>query len=189
MAIEITNNGGSIKIKNGAVVRHIFKAQILEVSVIKGNTIKIDIGQGALHNVFAPFAEVTIPVAGNVDALRDVIADMLDPDAAPMGGATEAKQIEQITKLTDLNTAIATLQTSVATMDSKLSYEDPMRVDDSGAEILYKGFSNKLAPVDGQADWAIQRIRKENGIDVYTWANGDRAFDKVWDNREALIYS
>lgn len=188
MAIEVTDNGGSIKIKNGAQIRHIIKSHILEVSVIKGNVIKIDVGQGALQNVFIPYGDVTVPVSPNVDSLRDTIADMLDPAAAPSGGATEANQVAEIAKLTDLNAAISELQTVVNAIDAK-TVDAPKRVDDSGAEIVYNGYSSKAAPKDDQQDWAIQRIRKENGVNVYTWANGDRLNNKVWNDRETLIYS
>ena len=48
MGTEITNNGASLKIKNGTLVRNIMKNQILEIAVVKTNIIKIDIGKGAL---------------------------------------------------------------------------------------------------------------------------------------------
>jgi hypothetical protein len=188
MAIDITNNGGSIKVKNGTQVRHISKNQVLEVTVIKNTIIKIDLGKGALQNVFIDYGVVTTPVTGNAAALRDAIADMLTPATGPTGGATEAKQVEEISKLTDLNTAIASLQTLVNTIDAKIFY-DPKRVDDGQVELVYKGFSNQAAPDDAQPQWAIQRVRKENGVDVYTWANGDRLFNKVWNDRETLNYS
>src|SRR5688572_3089094 len=101
MAITIVDTGGSLKITNGTQVRHIVKSQILEVAVIKTNIVKIDIGKSALQNVFITYGDVTTPSTGSPAALRDAIADMLAPADPSTGGATEAKQDTEITKLTD----------------------------------------------------------------------------------------
>ncbi|MBL7932315.1 MAG: hypothetical protein JNL60_10450, partial [Bacteroidia bacterium] len=72
-ATTITDNGASLKLTIGTQIRNITKSQIIEVSVIKTNIIKIDIGQGALHNIFIPYTDVTSPVTANAAALRDKI--------------------------------------------------------------------------------------------------------------------
>jgi uncharacterized Fe-S cluster-containing MiaB family protein len=52
MATEISNNGASLKIVVDLAPRYILKNQIREVEVVRDTIIKIDIGQGALYNVF-----------------------------------------------------------------------------------------------------------------------------------------
>src|SRR5687767_15151555 len=136
MATEISNNGASLKIKIGAQVRDIMKHQIQEIVVVKTDTIKIDIGKGALYNVFIPFADVTVPLVADVDALREAINDMLAASVA--GNATEAKQIEEIAKLNFLNDAVNNIKNSVSTLDSKIFFE-PVLVDESNPNIIYKG--------------------------------------------------
>jgi hypothetical protein len=188
-ATTIVDNGGSIKITIGTVIRNITKAQIVEVSVIKTTIIKIDIGQGALHNIFIPFGDVTAPSTANAGALRDAIAAFLPTGGggAGAGNATEAKQIEEITLLTNINSSMNTMRGLVTTIDEKIFYE-PLLVDDGGAGIIYKGFaqpgSNQEAPV-----WAIQRIRREGDVDVYTWANGNKNFSNSWIERETYPFS
>lgn len=131
MATTITNNGASIKIDNGATIRNIMKNQIIEVSVIKTNVIKIDIGQGALNNVFIPYVDVTSPIAASPGVLRDAINDFMANtvnSGSASGGATESKQDTQIskqdaqtTKLTSLDTTASTINTKVNSIDVSAS--------------------------------------------------------------------
>jgi hypothetical protein len=185
MAIEISNNGASLKIKNGTQVRNIMKNQIQEIVVVKTDTIKIDIGKGALYNVFIPFADVTVPAVADAEALRDAINEMM---AAPaiVGIATELKQIEEINKLTALNDAVSNIKTSVNTLDSKIFFE-PVLIDESNPNIIYKGFASPAAKTD-EAVWAIQKVSNTGDICSYQWADGDKNFDNVWNNRAALLY-
>src|SRR5436189_202410 len=118
--IQITDNGASIKIVNGTQIRNITKSQIVEVEVIKGTTIKIDIGQGTLNNVFIAYADVTVPAVADAAALRDAINTMMAPAASgSSGGSTEAKQDTEITKLTNINTLIDNLKTLLTSLDNK----------------------------------------------------------------------
>lgn len=186
MATEISNNGASLKIKNGAQVRDIMKHQIQEIVIVKTNTIKIDIGKGALYNVFIPFADVTVPLVADVDALREAINEMLTTTSVA-GNATEAKQIEEIAKLNILNDAINNIKNSVSTLDSKIFFE-PVLVDESNPNIIYKGFASPAAKVE-DAVWAIQKISNTGDVCAYQWADGNKNFDNVWNNRAALSYS
>lgn len=185
MAIEITNNGASLKIKNGTQVRNIMKSQIQEIVVVKTNIIKIDIGKGALYNVFIPYVDVTVPVAADPEALKDAINDMMSATAI-IGTATEAKQIEEINKLNVLNEAVANIKNSVSTLDSKIFFE-PVLVDESNPQVIYKGFASPAAK-PSEAVWAVQRISINGDVCSYQWADGNKNFDNIWDNRATLIY-
>ncbi len=186
MTIEITNNGASIKINDTTTIRNIMKSQIQEIVVVKTNIIKIDIGKGALYNVFIPYADVTIPSTANPEALKDVINTMLSASIVS-GTATEEKQIVEIEKLNALNATADTIKNAVNALDSKIFFE-PVMVDESNPNLIYKGFASPAA--NGQdAVWAIQRVSIANEICSYQWADGNKNFDNVWNNRAALIYS
>lgn len=185
MATTIADNGASIKITIGTQVRNIIKSQIIEISVIKTNIVKIDIGQGALQNIFIPHADVTSPDTANAEALRDAINTMLAPLVTST--ATEQKQVEQIDILNTLKGSLLSLQNLVTALDSKV-FHDPLLIDDSGAGIIYKGYAvvgtSQSAPL-----WAIERIEKVGEVNVHSWANGDKNFDNSWNDRETLSYS
>lgn len=186
MATEISNNGASLKIKNGAQVRNIMKNQIQEIVVVKGDTIKIDIGKGALYNVFIPFAEVTVPAVADAETLRDTINDMM-VEPAIVGIATEAKQNDEIDNLKTLNAAVANIKSSISTLDNKIFFE-PVLVDESNPNIIYKGFASPAAKMD-EAVWAIQKISNTGDVCSYQWADGNKNFDNVWNNRATLLYA
>lgn len=188
MPITIADNGASIKITDGALIRNVTKGQIIEVSVIKTNIIRIDIGQGPLRNIFIPYGDVTSPVTANPGALRDKINDYLVTlTGGLVGAATEAKQNDQITVLNTMSDHLNSVKNLVTTIDNKVFYE-PLWVDNSGPGIVYKGYAlpgaTQAAPVT-----AIERIQTIGDTEIHSWADGNRNLDNVWNNREALAYS
>lgn len=186
MAIEITNNGASLKIKNELQTRNIMKSQIIEIVVIKTNIIKIDIGKGALYNIFIPYADVTVPVTANPEALKDAINDLLAASGVA-GSATEAHQVEELGKLNVLNEQVATIKNAVSTLDNKIFFE-PVLIDESNPNIIYKGFASPAANT-GEAVWAIQRISNTGDVCAYQWADGNKNFDNIWNKRTDLLYA
>jgi len=184
--MEILNDGASIKIVNGLQSRDINKSQIKIVEVIKTNIVKIDIGEGALRNIFVPFASVTNPVTADAEALRTAINAMLPASGGNVGTATEAKQDAEITLLNTVNTSVLALNSLVSSNFDKIFYE-PSMVDDTGANLVYKGFAVPGA-IETNPVWAIERVQIVNGVEVHTWADGDKLFDNVWHDREGLIY-
>ncbi len=185
MATEIVNNGASLKITTGTESRLILKSQIRDVNVLRDTIIKIDIGQGALNNVYVDQAEVSNPASVSVDDLRDKIIAMLAGNSS--GLATELKQDSEIATIQDLKVQVADLQTKVGSVDNKLFFE-PALVDENNPNTVYKGYALPGAKT-GDPVWAVEKITSKNGIQSYKWAGGTKVFDKVWDNRAALIYS
>jgi len=186
MATEIINNGASLKIVTDNAPRFILKNQIKEVEVVRDTIIKIDIGQGALYNVFIDQTEVTAPASATVEELRDKIMDMLQT-AAMVGLATEQKQTEGNAEIVNLKNSMNEMKDKVNSLNDKLFYE-PKMVDESNANIVYKGFAVPGAKTS-EAVWAVTKITNNKGVLAYQWAGGTKNFDKVWDNRKALIYS
>ena len=185
MATTIENNGASIKITEDGVSRYVLKYQIREVEIVRDTIIKIDIGQGALNNIFVNQANVTVPASANVEALRDLIMGMLQSNVT--GTATEAKQTEEIGEIKNLQAVIGNLQAKINSLDDKTFYQ-PSLVDESNPNAVYNGFALPGAKVT-EAVWAIQKVTKVKGVLTYQWAAGTKTFNKIWNNRIALIYS
>jgi hypothetical protein len=186
MATQIINNGASLKIKTDAQVRNIMKHQIVEIGIVKNNLLKIDIGKGALYNIFISFPDVVSPVATDIESLKDMVNDML-AGTSGVGTATEARQIDEIDTLNKMNEGLIKIQTTVSSLDDKLFFE-PMMVDESNPNIIYKGFSKPASNVDENV-WAIQRISIEKEVCTYQWADGAKNFDKAWSKRNDYKYS
>ena len=115
---EIINNGTSLNIVTDGTPNFIMKSQIRDVNVLRDTIIKIDIGQGALNNVFVDQTTVDVPASTDVNNLRDQIIAMLQNSTT--GQATESKQDAEIDKIAVLQTQIADIQTKVGSVDSKL---------------------------------------------------------------------
>ena len=183
-AITIENNGANIKITQNNVARFIYKDKVREIEVVKGTIIRIDIGQGALKNLFIDQANVTLPNSNSVANLRDLIIAMLEPVVV---NPTTYDNSEEIAAIEALTTVVTNLKTKVDSLDNKIFYQ-PRMVDESEVNVVYNGFAVPGSTVDA-AVWAIQKVTKANGVYSYQWAGGTKAFDKIWNNRKALIYS
>ena len=168
---QIINNGASLKIITNGIPRNILKNQIHEISVLNSTIIKIDIGQGSLHNIFIPHAEVTNPVTSSPDALVEAINAML---ASAFGGiATEENQKREISELEHINTA--------------LLFNEPLISDETVPKTIYKGFAAPGSKTNA-AVWAIDKIVNRDGIIYHLWADGNKNFDNVWDDRQRCDY-
>lgn len=186
MATQIENNNNNLKITVDGSSRFIMKSQISEVEIAYGNIIKIDIGKGALNNVFVDQVDVTLPVSTDVTDLRDKILAMLQP-VAGSGNATEAKQTEQTIELQAVKNAVVDIKDKMSSVNDKLFFE-PRISDETNANTIYRGYA--LTGISGEvAGWAIQKITNTKGLLTYQWAGGNKDFDKVWNNRKNFIYS
>ena len=181
--MTIENNGANIKVTENGVSRYIFKEQIREIEVLRGTIIRIDIGQGALRNLFVDQANVTAPISNSVTDLRDQIIAMLEPVASN----NDANEALEIAALNGIATTMTNLQSKVNSLDSKVFFE-PKIVDESDANVVYNGYALPGA-LPEQSVWAIQKVTKVKGVLTYQWAAGNKTFDKIWNNRTALIYS
>ena len=103
------------------------------------------------------------------------------------GTATEAKQIEEIGKLNVMNEQIAAIKTSVNALDNKIFF-DPVLIDEGNPNVIYKGFASPSAKLD-EPVWAIQKITHLNDVCSYQWADGNKNFDNIWNNRAELTYA
>ena len=175
IATQIINNGASLKIISADGTRNIMKQEIIEIGIIKDTLVKIDIGQGALNNIFINYPEVSVPQTPSADALVDAINAMLQTTIViPPGIATELNQQKEISDLDNIK--------------NSLLFQAPQISDETNPKTIYKGFAVPGARTSDTV-WAIQKVTNAKGIYTYQWASGNQNFDKVWDNRAALIYS
>ncbi len=163
MATIIENNGGSIKITENGASRFVLKYQVREVEIVRDTIIKIDIGQGALNNIYIDQADVTAPATATVEELRDQIIGMLQTNVT--GTATEAKQTEEINEIKNLQAVVGNLQAKVNSLDDKTFFQ-PKLVDESNPNAVYNGFAVPGSAVDAPV-WAIQKVTKTNGVYSY----------------------
>lgn len=173
--IQISDAGSSLKITtNGTDIRNIQKQSIKEISVIKSNIIKIDIGAGALNNIFLPFADIVFPVQANAEDLKDFIIANFLKDSNAIG-------IDQFNKLTEISTIVDKVRMEVELLDEPLVY------DDTNPNVIYKGYAVPSSSVANPV-WAIQKTMQTPMQTITVWADGDKNFDNVWNDRMTLIY-
>lgn len=68
--------------------------------------------------------------------------------------------------------------------------QSPDIVDESGAPaVTYLGWCSPGTVATIEPKFKIKRVSVNAGITTTEWANGNRNFDKVWDNRAVLPYS
>jgi archaellum component FlaC len=88
MNVQVINDDSCISIITEGVPLHIHKVQVKTVDTVKNDTVRIDIGEGALRHIYIKFEDVTVPAGlADVNALRDAIKAMLDTG---QGGNTNA---------------------------------------------------------------------------------------------------
>lgn len=194
MPTQVINDGNVIRIINNSSVLLVQKGQIRTIDTVQGDTIRIDIGEGALHHIYVKYADVTQPVLANVGLLRDAIKAMLPQEINVIGNigggadaATSTKQDAQTEKLTAMTTLLETIKNTLAWM-SNSPYDEPSRVDESVPHIVYYGYAGPGVKPDF-ANWAIKRVTRTGDLFIYEWADGSNAFSHVWDRRYDLNYS
>lgn len=70
---------------------------------------------------------------------------------------------------------------------SDIAQQYDLNLDEASATISYVG---QAAPGSSAAAavWRIKRIDSTSGI-IITWADGNDAFDKIWNDRATYTYS
>ncbi|MBS1773435.1 MAG: hypothetical protein JST82_11305 [Bacteroidetes bacterium] len=102
--VQIVDSLSCIRVVTNGVPLEIHKKAVKTIDVLHNDTVRIDIGEGALRHVYIRFAEVTVPGGlANVNILRDTIKGMLDADDA--SGATAGNQVSEIGILNNIKDA------------------------------------------------------------------------------------
>jgi hypothetical protein len=172
----IYDSGACIKIVLNGNSFYINKAQIKTIDIIRNDSIRIDIGEGALKNVYVKLADVQYPQdMANAAAIRDYIVGLMVQNALvkdPIFAEFFTKLIEQIKSVFSYTQSGGRI---------------PLREDESQPYIIYKGYAAPNANTT-DAVWAIQKITRINDEIIYEWADGNDFYDNVWDNRFVVQY-
>ena len=175
-SIQITNTNTNLVITNGANVRTINKQVIREISILRGTTIKIDIGGGALRNIFLPIADITQPDHTDGPTLLAALNSML----APLDIQIEAE-------LSTLSETINVMQSTIENM-LPASMQEPSLIDEAKENVVYTGFAEPGADT-AQPRWAIMRTTILEDVIINDWSNGVQTMTAVWNDRTQLAYS
>lgn len=62
------------------------------------------------------------------------------------------------------------------------------KLDEASENVIYIGIA-KLGSLDSEAKWQIRKIETSGNLTTILYADGDRRFDNIWDNRASLTYS
>lgn len=186
--IRVLNEGNILRIIRDRADLLVHKVQIRAVDVLQSDTVRIDIGEGALHHVYIKHADVIEPVTESAFTLCEIILTWMKElvvtgtiaGGGGGGDATAANQREQLEVMTDIVTILHSIK-NISTWAS------PSRIDESVPDIVYYGYADPGALPDKPV-WAIRRVKKEGDLFHYEWARGQQTFVNVWDQRYTLPY-
>jgi len=65
--------------------------------------------------------------------------------------------------------------------------DSPILVDEVTGT-TYLGYCFKT-PVTSKAIWKIKRVTKSGTVTTTMWADGDKLYNNIWDNRASLVYN
>jgi hypothetical protein len=188
MSFQLYNDGACIRIEqtlanNEVNVLMLAKDQVRTIDIIKGNVIRIDIGEGPLKNIFIKHSDVTFPVSVDAQELRTMINGMMNSEVHDLSLAKEATQQGILTQLQAIVAVIATIKDR----ELDFSLSTPSRIDESNPNMVYRGWHARFGMVDS-AEWAIERVTRVNDVEIHEWAFGHKKQIYVWNNRESINY-
>lgn len=188
MATEIYNDGACLKIINKGSIVLVNKLQIKSIETIRTDTVRLDIGDGPLKNIYIKFAEVTVPAGfTNAGMLRDAINAMLKTNSEGLATA-ELQQTGNAT-LNAVLTVLGEIKVILSALKCGGNCQE-IRIDESDPLSIYYGFA-VAGSATNQAVWSIRRESKskENDIVIVEWADGNELFDNNWEQRLGLVYA
>lgn len=187
---EIVDDGASLRIIKPAGVILVCKLHVKTIDTINNEIVRLNIGEGPLKNIYIRFTEVVNPGGlDNVDQLRDIINTMLMTSVN--GTATEVKQDSEINVLSNVLAVLNEIKTAISNLQCGCTnMGEIIRIDESNPLITYYGYAI-MGSLPAQAVWSIKKITRSATTDIVTeeWADGNRLYDNIWDNRAALIYA
>lgn len=197
MEIRIENHLASLEIHIGVDSRTVSKSLVREISLVRDNLLKIDIGGGLSGNIYLPIVDIISPAYTDGNELCAQLNDYLTQ--APQQLSTQLT--ETYTLLGDVkqdgNDILALLggiQQQVSDINTMLNdvrlealLQVPLIRDESNLSKIYCGYA-PLGTPQSSPNWAILKIFSQANILSYQWADGDRNFDNVWADRAILDY-
>ncbi|RYY91012.1 MAG: hypothetical protein EOO15_00280 [Chitinophagaceae bacterium] len=193
MGINIFDGGASIRIVRGSKTLLVNKEQIKAIDTIHDAIVRIDIGEGPLRNIFLDYREVNQPEVGGSEDLRDIINQMLTARSGSgdgsgcnctCGDASESGQMMIYKQLESIGLGVGALL-SIA---KDILRTKPTIIDEGNSEMIYRGWHSKQG-ITNNPEWAIERIRRVEGIVYCEWAFGTKQQIYSWEARETYNYA
>ncbi len=146
--------------------------------------------------------QVTTSSQAQTDAINNLQASNANlVKAVNTGAATQVQSLQGIhDEIVNAGNTQAGLLTNMAqalnqlntTLSGNNSPKDPIRIDESVPMVVYNGYAvsaNPAGPATTDPVWAIERVTRNGDMIIYEWANGNKQFTNIWDNRYNLNYS
>ncbi|RYZ30755.1 MAG: hypothetical protein EOO10_01685 [Chitinophagaceae bacterium] len=189
MSYQLFNDANCIRIQqtlanNETKVLMVSKEQIRTIDIVKTKFVRIDIGEGALKNIFLNYQEVTFPTVHSADELRDHINALMKSEIYDGDAPKEATLEEVSGRLGGIDDILRDIQKQGVSV-IKL---EPIFVDESNPNAIYKGWATVVG-IGSEPIWAIQKISQVDDLITHEWADGNRFYDNIWDNRLQLQYA
>jgi hypothetical protein len=181
MSLQIINDGACIRIQQNSAILLVTKTQIKTIDTVRVDTVRLDIGEGALKNIYVRYTDVSAPVVQSAAELKDAIKAMLTSGGSSGSGATEQSQLSIVTELQNLKSIFRTQYYGFGN-ELDLTKREPSKIDESNPNVIYKGW-HKMVGIPANPEWAIQRITRSNDVVSYEWAFGSMMQNNVWDER------
>lgn len=182
MAFQLENNITAIRVIENGNIKDIIKTNILQITLIKTNIVKIDIGQGALRNVFIPYFQVTDPATGSPQVLLNTLTDWLYYDGRP----NEERQVALTNAIQGLGGVLNNSYQQLVQLNDRL-LKEPLVVEDRGNGVVYKGYSVP-GVLFNEEYWVIQKIETIGIVTTIKYADGVTVPGRRWDQREHYDY-
>jgi hypothetical protein len=189
VTFQLYNDGACIRIEqhlpnNVLKVLMLAKDQVRTIDIIKGNIVRIDIGEGPLKNIFLNQQDVTLPATADAEELRAAINGMMNSEVHDL---TLAKETTQQSVLEQIQTVAGILQT-IKDKETDFSQIEPSRVDESNPNMVFRGWHKGFGVPDVN-EWAIERVTRVNDEEIHEWAFGHKKQIYKWTDRTTLQFA
>lgn len=184
--ISIYGQEGYIIFSSQGKILMVRKEQIKTIDQFNESTVRLNIGEGPLKNIFINVANVIDPILSSVEQLIDFISQLMITPPAEIqnnnpNGATEPTLVAALNQLTWIHDSLDTLAVKDVTQ------LEPTFVDETQQNTVYKGWHQRNGDPNYN-EWAIERITHTSNLTSYEWAGGTKAFIHQWANRLELNY-
>lgn len=102
MGVKITDDGGYISIENDGVSLLISKLHIKTIDTVGLDTIRLNIGEGPLRNIYIKQSEMIEPNVENVYELRDFIKNLLPANNNGNNSSLDQQQYDVQVQIRDI---------------------------------------------------------------------------------------
>ncbi len=179
----IFDTGGLIVIQYPNKSLMIRKEQVKTIDIIDELTVRLDIGEGPLKNIYVRHPLGSPPNGQTAEEIVDVLIQCMAANAAQSTCCEDSLAV-----LNSILQKTSFIQTYVSTKPVLQLTEEPTLIDESNPNVIYKGWHNGNG-VRTNAEWAIQRITRSNDLIASEWAGGGKQFIHIWDERSTVLFN